>query len=174
MKKLFLIALLLLNFSAFSQYTQEGHYGDTVRATVHPNPGWKFIGWYQNDSLISTEIDLVYIIRGNADIQARLEPITYKIEIIIIPPGSATISGAGDFLPGDWTQIDIKPSVIYKIDGIKDSDGVEYSESDLKFQVNEDRVLYASLSLHWWAYAVMGVSALIIFFLTKYFRKNEK
>jgi hypothetical protein len=165
MKKLILgLFFLALTTLTNAQYSKEGHLGDTITATIHPDPGWEFVGWFENDQLISTDITLVYIIKGDGVITAQLRQIKYKIDFIVIPPGSATISGVGEYLPGETVDVEVDPGLLFKVKKIQDQAGNLY-DSSFSITPDQDMTFTASLAPNSWLYIFGLLIASLLTFL---------
>jgi hypothetical protein len=159
MKKLILISLMLLlatSFQSKAQYSVQKNYGDTVTATIHPDPGWKFLGWYKDNVLLSTEITLTYIVTGDAQITAKLEQLKYNIEVIISPPNSGSISGIGAYIPNSQVELQAKNKLFWKFEKYIDEDGNTLTHPIQTFTADQDRKMQAVFSLRPWLWAAFA------------------
>jgi len=60
--------------------------GEKVAVSAAPFAGYKFVGWYENDKLITTEKHFTFNASENRTLVAKVEPITEKNkEVFIIP-----------------------------------------------------------------------------------------
>jgi hypothetical protein len=63
--------------------TGAGAYEPDVQVTVtaEPNPDWRFVGWMENDQVISVEASYTFIINEDRQLTARMEPAFFLLTI---------------------------------------------------------------------------------------------
>ena len=71
------------------------HAGDNVTIIASPNPGYRFVGWYANNTLISTEASYSFII-GNQDLSyvARFTYESYNLVVQTESNDKGTVSNS--------------------------------------------------------------------------------
>ena len=138
-----MMSLLLTGYSQAQQYEKKYEYGDTIRATVHPDPGWELVGWYAGDELLSEDHTLEYIVTSDMLIRVVLRRIQVTVTVTVEPPNSATITGAGEYDPGAEVNLHIRPKAGYELDRLTVA-GLEVP-NPYHFTATEDTVVYASL-----------------------------
>lgn len=170
------IIVMLCSFSLFSQnqesYSQDHFYGDTIYFSAYPQEGWKFVGWYRNDTLLSTQQHgFMYVVDSDATLVAELEPIIYRIEVIVNPAGKGLISGSGEYYPGDVAVITGKSNAFLKFGGFVDEQGTKHQTSSMAIHVTRDRVFVALFSFQMWVNIIMILIA--VSFVYVLFWKDE-
>ena len=145
MKKFVVLLMMSVLFTAFSQAQYQGtyNYGDTLRLTVVPQPGWELEGWYNGDELIGEDYTLEYIVTSDMNLVAKMRRIQVTVTVTVEPPNSATITGAGEYDPGAEVHLHIQPRSGYELDRLTVS-GLEVP-NPYHFIATEDTVVYASL-----------------------------
>lgn len=71
----------------------------TVKATT--NEGYTFVNWTKENTVISTEPSITFIITESATYVAHFQRKSYTIEVSTYPAGSGMVSGSGIFNYGD-------------------------------------------------------------------------
>ena len=139
-----MMCLLLTTFElAAQQYEKQYQYGDTVRATVHPDPGWELVGWFAGDELLSEDYTLEYVVTSDMVIRVVLRRIMVTVTVVVDPPGSGTVTGAGEYLPGSEVILHVEPRNGYTFKNMIIA-GAEVPNPH-RFIANDNTVAYASM-----------------------------
>ncbi len=89
--------------------TGAGYYlaGATCALTAYPAPGYKFVNWTQNGTVISTNLALTNIVSGDALFVANYAEanLTHTVTAATSPDGLATVTGAGVYTNGQLAVI---------------------------------------------------------------------
>ena len=67
------------------------YHGDTCTLVATPDECYVFVGWYENDALISTEPEYSFVVEGNHTIMAEFQPIQYQFSVAV----NDTVMGEG-------------------------------------------------------------------------------
>ena len=59
------------------------YYGDTCNLVATPDDCYAFMGWYENDVLISTEPEYSFVVEGSHNIMAQFQAIQYQLSIAV-------------------------------------------------------------------------------------------
>ena len=59
------------------------YYGDTCNLVATPDDCYAFVGWYENDVLISTEPEYSFVVEGNHYIMAQFQVIQYQLSLAV-------------------------------------------------------------------------------------------
>lgn len=59
------------------------YYGDTCNLVALPDECYKFMGWFENGTLLSAEPEYSFVVDGNHTIEASFEPIQYQLSIAV-------------------------------------------------------------------------------------------
>ena len=59
------------------------YYGDTCTVVATPHECYAFVGWFENDALISTEPEYSFVVEGNHTIMAQFQAIQYQLSVAV-------------------------------------------------------------------------------------------
>ena len=182
MKKLVVLLMMSVLLTVYSQaqyYEKQYEYGDTVRATVHPDPGWELVGWYHGEELLGTDYTLEYVVTSDMLIRVVLRKIVVTIRVVVDPPNAGTVTGAGDYDPGDEVLLHVEPRPGYRFDKLQKQSGYEVP-NPYQFTAEKDAIFHASLikdspDLVWWLLIGSAVAGLLLVIINviKKFKKQE-
>lgn len=136
----------------------EGEYesGTSVTITATTNEGYKFVGWYQEEQLVTTNAQYIVEIQSFELIyQARFEKNKYNVMLTNSDIDKGTILGAGEF---EWgINIDIRATAKdgYCFDGWQDEHGqIESYDLEFIFEMPKANISYTAL----WKEGTEGLS----------------
>ena len=136
-------------------------YGDTCNLVATPDECYEFVGWYENDSLISTEPEYSFIVDGSHSITAQFQTAQYQLSVAVndtvMGDGYAEIGGEIYFSCdtcfitvncGDTCTITAVPSQeFYHFDHWLDGNGEVFTtEAVYTFVMDQDYALTAVFS----------------------------
>ncbi len=84
----------------------------TVTATV--NEGYNFVGWYENDQLVSSDLAYTFKVTGNRDLVAKFTKNTYTVTVTA---ENGTATGGGTFGEGAEVTVTATANTGYKFVG---------------------------------------------------------
>ena len=79
------------------------NYGVTATVTATPNANYRFSGWQENGSIVSTETPYTFKVENNRTLTAIFEstsPSSYNVSTSVDPTGSGTVTGGGSHSVG--------------------------------------------------------------------------
>lgn len=123
--------------------------GDSVFIQAIPETGFSFVEWTSADTLVSSEMEFVYIKqRGSDSLTAHYSPNPYEVSIEVTPLGGGTAEGAGIYPFGDFVTLTAMPELGYEfICWIMGSDILSYDMSYSFSMPSNDIALTASFGL---------------------------
>lgn len=85
-------------------------YGGSYTATATVNDGYKFIGWYEGDNLLSNGTSLTLNgITANRELTAVYEQSSYVVSTVVSPANTGTVSGGGKYNKGSKVTLTANP-----------------------------------------------------------------
>jgi len=69
------------------------NHNSNVTIQAIPNSGWQFIGWYENNARVSTDVTWTFIATGNRTLEARFSQVQWTITVSSTAGGSAAGGG---------------------------------------------------------------------------------
>ena len=125
--------------------TGEGFYdeGATVTLTATANDGYTFIGWYENNTVITTEATLTFTAESNRNIEARFDAIEEPSSTVTLPTTSdgGTVSGAGEYEIGATVTVTATPEAGFIFNGWYVNGELVSTDPTYTFVVNGDVTL---------------------------------
>lgn len=161
MKKLLLILFLFMSVTAFGQYNV--YHGEEFTATATPNPGFVFSGWYNGETLVSTDNPYTWVVTESVNLTARFERIMLHINIEVQPPGAGTVTTE---IIGENLQLTANPNFYAQFRHWKTPDGLN-TENPLLIEdkpVSITAVFQANMRMIWLLIASAIVALIIRFF----------
>lgn len=120
-------------------------YGSTIRLTTSPNEGYEFKNWTINGEVVSTDLNLEYVVFGDMDIKANYTLKTYSVTINDSNEGGAIIgSASGIYSYGDVLNLTAKANEDYVFDGWIVNNQNSTNDNELLIVVNETKEINAN------------------------------
>ena len=84
----------------FGSTSGSGYYdqGSTATVTATPKEGYKFQGWYEGATLVSSEESYEFVVGSNRNLIAEFTRV-YNINAVATPAAGGTVSGSGQYEP---------------------------------------------------------------------------
>ncbi len=111
---------------------------ERVRLEAVPDPGYRFMGWFEGSELVSSEAEYGFLARKDIKIDARFELITYKVSVTT-SGGRASYTGVNSYVPGAAVTLTATPLEGYNF--VKWScEGTETTETSITFAMPSHNV----------------------------------
>lgn len=119
--------------------------GDRITITATPNKGYKFVGWYDGDTLVSNDASYSFVI-GNDDIaySARLTYESYNLVVTSEDETKGTVSGAGSYNYLDNVAIEAAANEGYTFAGWYDGETLVSTNNPYEFTMPYNDVIYVA------------------------------
>ena len=119
------------------------HYGDVLNLTATPNPGYRFHGWYVNNSLIADN-PYHHTVTGYVTIVAKFSETTTTYDIQVTANGNGTVEGGGSFLSGTTITVTATPDGGNVFESWTENGNVVSTDAAYTFVVTRPRNLVAN------------------------------
>lgn len=118
--------------------------GSLVTLTATPSTGASFIGWYINNTQVSTSASYQVTVDDDMNIEARFSVVQFTVAVSADPVGGGTVSGDGTFDGGSSVTVNAtnKSGYVFK-NWTKNGTQVSTSAS-YTFTLNENTTLVAN------------------------------
>ena len=135
-----------VNEENFGVVTGSGTYnhGEEVSLTATPNEGYKFVNWTENDTIVSEEAEYTFVVKGDRNLVANFELLTYEVTVSVNEENFGTVTGAGTYNDGEEATLVATPNEGYKFVNWTENDTVVSGEAEYTFVVKGDRNLVAN------------------------------
>ena len=134
------------NFGAVSGAGIYG-YGEEVTLTATANEGYKFVNWTENDTIVSEEAEYTFVVKGNRNLVANFELLTYEVTASVNEENFGAVAGAGVYGYGEEVTLTATPNEGYKFVNWTENDTVVSEEAEFTFVVKGDRNFVANFEL---------------------------
>ena len=139
------------NNNAWGTVSGGGQYnaGSTCTLTAVQVSGYQFDNWKKNGTVVSTDATYSFTVTENATYTAYFSeiPITYyTITTNVMPAGSGTVSGGGQYNAGATCTLTAMPSNGYQFDSWKKNGIVVSTDATYSFTVTENATYTAYFS----------------------------
>ena len=119
-------------------------YGEEVTLTATPNEGYKFVNWTENDTVVSGEAEYTFVVKGNRNLVANFELLTYEVTASVNEENFGAVAGAGVYGYGEEVTLTATPNEGYKFVNWIENDTVVSGEAEYTFVVKGNRNLVAN------------------------------
>ena len=133
-----------VNIEGEGEVTGIGNYvcGDAVVLNVIPAEGYKFIGWYKDDVLVSASNIYEFTAIEDAYLYAKFYRDDY-VYVSVDSNAGGNVIGSGRYNNGDIATVVAIPEKDYMFTGWYVNDQFVYSETEYQFSVVESMKLFA-------------------------------
>ena len=90
------------------------HKGTEVILTATPNVGYRFVNWTENNIVVSSDLEYLFVITSERNLVANFTLIDYDVTTSVNIENSGTVTGAGNYLHGDEVTLTAIPNVGYR------------------------------------------------------------
>ncbi len=122
-------------------------HGQSITISAVANPGYDFINWTENGSVVSTDAEYSFTATANRTLVANFETITYSITANANPVDGGTVSGADEFTYGASCTLTASANTGYQFVNWTDSEGSVVSyDASYSFTVTGDFTYQANFT----------------------------
>ncbi len=125
----------------FIQTGQNGqfHYGESCTLRVAaPNPGYTFLNWSLNGTIVSTEPTYTFNVTGDANFIANFAVDVFTVTTTAVPAIGGTVTGAGEYEYGETCTVTATPRAGYTFLRWVKNGVVVSTDANYTFTVRED------------------------------------
>lgn len=119
--------------------------GETVTLSASPDGKHRFTGWYDGDTLLSTEREYTFTATGSMNVTASFSTIYLNIRTSVTEGGTA--SGSGEYLIGETVTLTASPDERHQFDGWYSGKTLLSSDAEYVFRASKDLNVTASFSV---------------------------
>ena len=123
------------------------HKGTEVTLTATPNVGYRFVNWTENNTVVSSDLQYLFVVTENINLVANFTLIDYDVTTSVNIENSGSVTGAGNYLHGDEVTLTAIPNVGYRFVNWTENDIVVSSALEYLFTITSERNLVANFTL---------------------------
>ncbi|WP_084426590.1 InlB B-repeat-containing protein [Aequorivita capsosiphonis] len=131
-------------------------YNSTCNLIASPNPGYGFVNWTENGSVVSTNANYSFTVVDDRTLTANFELGTFQISAEANPTNAGTITGAGSYSYGDSCTLSATENTGYTFINWTENGAVVSTDASYSFTVTENKSLIANFELN--TYTVSTIS----------------
>ncbi len=119
--------------------------GTNVTLSATPNTGYQFIGWFQNNILLSTDSQYSFIMPFESmTIEGRFSVNTYNLVVMSENENKGTVTGTGTYDYNEEVEISATPNEGYSFDGWYANNALISTEATLNFNMPANALNYVA------------------------------
>ena len=123
-------------------------HGDNVTFVATPNEGYKFIGWMEDGTMVSTDNKYSFTVTSSRNLVANFVSDDYKVVSVTVNPEDAgVITGLGAYEDNEVVTLKATANEGYKFINWTENGEVISEESELSFTITCDRYLVANFEV---------------------------
>ena len=122
-------------------------YGQSCTIVATANPGFIFLNWTKDGSVVSTEANYSFTVTDSATYIAHFTVQTYTVTVAANPTEGGTVSGGGSFTYGQTCTVYASSNTCYVFDNWTENGSIVDSLPDYSFTVTNNRNLVANFSI---------------------------
>ena len=107
--------------------------GTTVRLTATPNISCEFLGWYEDNILLSKDLNLDLLVTNDVYLSVKFAKKIYSVTTSINDDQMGTVSGAGSYVYGEQVDLIAIPKSGYSFFGWYNGDNLSSQDSPFSF-----------------------------------------
>ena len=126
--------------------TGGGEYADgsTVTVVATPNPGFSFVNWTENGTVVSALASFQFTLNANRALVANFVPVTYTVGTSSVPSAGGATSGGGTYNSGQLATVTATPNSGYAFVNWTEGGAEVSTEASYSFTVSGNRALVAN------------------------------
>ncbi len=125
--------------------------GSTVTVIESPNPGYTFLNWTENGTVVSTSSSFQFTIAGNRTFVANfsiIPALQYAVILSSNPAAGGTNTGSGSYTAGTSVTITATPNTGYSFVSFTENGSVISTSSSFTFPINSTRTIVANFVIN--------------------------
>lgn len=116
--------------------------GDAVTLIAYPDEGYRFVGWYEADTLYSTESMITFTANNDRDMIATFAKQCY-VTVTSTYDNAGTITGVGTYDEGSFVNLSVTPHEGFRFLGWSILEEIVSDEQNYSFEVVESVAIQA-------------------------------
>lgn len=121
-------------------------FGDTVKLTAIPADGYNLIGWFESDTLISSDSVFTFNCTSSQTFTARFSLNQYSVITSISDSSGGTTLGAGNYAHGALVTLQANSNAGWKFDYWTENNNILAIDSNYSFVIFSDKNITANFS----------------------------
>ena len=139
--------------------TRQYNNGDTCSVSANPGSHYTFDGWFENDSIVSSDNPYSFTVSGDRTLEGKFTANSYTITTNSSPVSSGSISGGGTYDYGDTCTLTATENQDYRFATWTDGDGNFLSnDNPFSFTVSGDLTVRGVFSTGYNTYTITIIS----------------
>ncbi|MEO7530828.1 MAG: ice-binding family protein [Sediminibacterium sp.] len=125
--------------------------GTTVTVIESPNPGYTFLNWTENGTVVSTSSSFQFVIAGNRTFVANFSivpSLQYAVILSSNPPAGGTNTGSGSYTSGTSVTITATPNTGYSFVNFTENGTVISTSASFTFPITSTRIIVANFVIN--------------------------
>lgn len=118
-------------------------YKDHATVEAIAKAGYAFVGWYENDILVSENAQYTFEVETNRNLTAKFEAIEYTVTAVASPEDGGTVEGTASYHYGENATVNATAAKYYTFEGWYKGDECVSTSSNYSFNVTENVTLEA-------------------------------
>ena len=118
--------------------------GQEITITAEASPGFVFLGWHEDEELVSQAEDYTFTVTQDHVLEARFDASTHIVTLLAQPPEGGSPEGGGTFAHGAQASIRPGTNTLYTFTGWYEDSSLVSDSPDYSFQVTRDITLTAN------------------------------
>lgn len=140
--------------------TRQYNNGDTCSVSANPGSHYTFDGWFENDSIVSSDNPYSFTVSGDRTLEGKFTANSYTITTNVSPVSGGSISGGGTYDYGDTCTLTATSNQDYRFATWTDGDGNFLSnDNPFSFTVSGDLTVRGVFSTGYNTYTITVISS---------------
>jgi hypothetical protein len=140
--------------------TRQYNNGDTCSVSANPGSHYTFDGWFENDSIVSSDNPYSFTVSGDRTLEGKFTANSYTITTNVSPVSGGSISGGGTYDYGDTCTLTATENQDYRFATWTDGDGNFLSnDNPFSFTVSGDLTVRGVFSTGYNTYTITVISS---------------
>ncbi|MBR5982409.1 MAG: InlB B-repeat-containing protein [Bacteroidales bacterium] len=132
-------------------------HGQSVTISAVANEGYIFVNWTENGFIVSNDAEYSFTAASSRNFVANFGATSYTITADANPTAGGTISGAGEYVPGQTVYLTATANEGYTFVNWTEDGSVVYTNPDYRFTAIANRTLVANFEIN--TYTILANSS---------------